>query len=260
VRHLPRGAAIALLLSLLLSAPAAQAAELRVAAAANFRYALDEILADFHAVPDSANVVVTYGSSGTFYAQLQNGAPFDLFFSADMEYPRKLADAGLALGGDVFFYAAGRLVLWTPASSALDVAQLGMQALLAPAVKRIALANPRHAPYGVSAVAAMKALGVYALAEPKLVFGENIAQAAQFVQSGAADVGIIALSLALAPAMKGGGRYWEIPVDAYPRVDQGGIILGRTRDASSARRLRDFVLGDAGRKVLARYGYALPEN
>jgi molybdate transport system substrate-binding protein len=235
------------------------AAELSVAAAADLKFALDDLVRDFHTNHPGTTVKVTYGSSGNFFAQLQNHAPFDLFFSADFEYPRKLAAAGHALDTNVFLYAVGRLVLWAPTNSPVPLQQLGAQSLLAPSVRKIAIANPQHAPYGRAAVAAMKALKVYDQAEPRLVLGENIAQAAQFVQTGAADLGIIALSLAVAPAMHDAGRYWEIPLDAYPRMEQGGIILKWTKDVDAAREFRDFVLSEHGRAVLKRYGLFLPE-
>ena len=154
----------------------------------------------------------------------------------------------------------GRIVVWTPSQSPVKLEQLGIQSLFAPSVKKIAIANPVHAPYGVAAVAALKSLKVYEQAEPKLVYGENIAQTAQFVQSGAADIGIIALSLAIASPMRDAGRYWEIPLDAYPKMEQGGIILNWTKDAAAARAFRDFVLGEHGREVLKRYGFFLPEK
>lgn len=247
------------MLALALALPA-RAAELSVAAASNIQFAFDELVTEFHAEQPDIKVSVTYGSSGNFFAQLQNQAPFDLFFSADVAYPRKLADAGLALDKEVFFYAAGRLVVWILSSSPVDLEQLGIQSLLAPSVKKIAIANPRHAPYGAAAVAALKSLGVYDQVEPKLVYGENISQTAQFAQSGSADIGIIALSMARAPRMREAGRFWELPVDAYPRVEQGGIILHWTKGPKAARVFRDFVLGESGRKVLAHYGYLLPEN
>lgn len=249
-----------LLAAVLVSAPYARAAELKVAAAADLKFALDELVEEFHVSQPSTRVAVTYGSSGNFFAQIQNEAPFDLYFSADIAHPRKLAEAGLALDGDVFLYAIGRIVVWAPATSPVDVEKLGSQSLLAPSVKRIAIANPRHAPYGLAAVAAMKSLEVFERAEPLLVHGENVAQTAQFVQSGAADIGIIALSLALAPAMTDEGRYWQIPLDAYPRMDQGGIILAGTMDPAAARSFRDFVLSDHGRAVLERYGFSIPEK
>jgi molybdate transport system substrate-binding protein len=247
--------------SLVLMAPVvADATELAVAAAADLKFALDELVTEFHTNQPAIQVKVTYGSSGNFYAQLQNRAPFDLYFSADIEYPRKLAAAGLALDTNAFLYAVGRIVVWVPTNSVVDVKALGMQSLLAPAVKKIAVANPAHAPYGRAAVAAMKSLKVYDQAATNLVYGENIAQTAQFVQSSAADIGIIALSLAIAPQMRDAGRYWEIPLDAYPKMEQGGIILNYTKDAAAARAFRDFVLGKHGRSMLKRYGFFLPEK
>ncbi len=247
-------------LLLLCGATHLRAVEVTVAAAADLKFALDELVAEFRTNQPAIQIKVTYGSSGNFYAQLQNKAPFDLYFSADVAYPRKLAEAGLALDTNVFLYAVGRIVVWTPTNSPLDVQTLGIQSLLVPAVKKIAVANPKHAPYGVAAVAAMKSLQVYDRAVTNLVFGENIAQTAQFVQSGAADIGIIALSLAIAPQMRDSGRYWEIPLDAYPKMEQGGIILNYTKDAKAARVFRDFVLDEHGRTVLKRFGFFLPER
>ncbi|MFL5355904.1 molybdate ABC transporter substrate-binding protein [Archangium sp.] len=230
---------------------------LTIAAASDLKFALDELLKEFRAKHPGAQVQVTYGSSGNFLAQISNGAPFDLFLSADAAYPRKLAEQGL-LSDDVFSYAVGRLVVWVPKGSPLPVEQRGMDALREPAAKRIAIANPQHAPYGRAAEAAMKSKGVYDAVKDKLVLGENIAQTAQFVQSGSADVGIIALSLALAPAMKDQGRYWEVPLDAYPRMEQGGAILKRAEDPELARQFRDFLLGAEGKALLERHGFFLP--
>lgn len=230
---------------------------LEVAAAADLKFALDELAGAFgKAHPDIA-VSVTYGSSGNFLSQIQNGAPFDLFFSADIEYPKRLAEAGLAQRGSEFRYAVGRIVVWVPRASRIPVEQ-GVRALAAPDVRRIAIANPQHAPYGRAAEAALRKLGVYDAVKEKLVFGENVAQTAQFVQSGAADAGIIALSLAAAPALAEEGRYFELPLDAYPRMDQGGIVLDRARDPEAARAFREFVLGLQGRAILKRYGFFLP--
>jgi molybdate transport system substrate-binding protein len=238
----------------------ASAAELSIAAAADLKFAMHELVAEFHTNHPGTTVTATYGSSGNFFAQLQNRAPFDLLFSADIDYPRKLAETGHAMDTNVFLYAVGRIVVWVPKTSPVEVEKLGIESLLAPAVKKIAIANPQHAPYGRAAVAAMKTLQVYQRAEARLVFGENIAQTAQFVQSGAADIGIIALSLAVAPQMKDAGRYWEVPLDAYPKMEQGGLILHWTREPKAARGFRDFVLGQHGRDVLKRYGFFLPEK
>jgi molybdate transport system substrate-binding protein len=230
---------------------------LDVAAAADLKFAMDELAGAFgKAHPDIA-VSVSFGSSGNFLSQIQNGAPFDLFFSADIEYPKRLAEAGLAQRGSEFPYAVGRIVVWVPKASRIPVEQ-GVRALIAPDVRRIAIANPQHAPYGRAAEAALRKLGVYDAVKERLVFGENVAQAAQFVQSGAADAGIIALSLAVAPALAEEGRYFELPLDAYPRMEQSGIVLNRARDPEAARAFRELVLGPRGRAILKRFGFFLP--
>ncbi len=232
---------------------------LTVAAAADLKFALDDLVKEFEEKNPATKVNITYGSSGNFFAQIQNGAPFDLLFSADIGYPRKLAEKGLG-ADDIFLYAIGRLVVWVPKDSPVAVDKLGIKALLEPSIRKIAVANPEHAPYGRAAVAAMKALNIYDQVASRLVYGENIAQTAQFVQSGAADVGILALSLAIAPQMRDTGRFWQMPLDAYPRMEQGGIILKSAKNLETARAFRDFTLGDHGREVLKRYGFYLPEK
>ena len=233
--------------------------ELTIAAAADLKFALDDLVKEFEEKYPATKVNVTYGSSGNFFAQFQNGAPFDLFFSADIGYPRKLAEEGWG-ADDVFLYAIGRIVVWVPKNSPVAVEKLGIKALLEPSIRKIAVANPEHAPYGRAAVAAMKALNVYDQVASRLVYGENIGQTAQFVQSGAADVGILALSLAVAPQMLDAGRFWQVPLDAYPRMEQGGIILKSSKNLETARAFRDFVLGAHGREVLEHYGFHLPEK
>lgn len=230
----------------------------RVAAAADLKFALDDISTTFRTQHPEIMLQVSYGSSGNFFAQLSNRAPFDIFFSADVDYPRRLIAQGVAAKETEFLYAIGRLVVWVPRASAIDLARLGMQALVAPSVRKIAIANPKHAPYGRAAEAAMKTLGVYEAVREQLVYGENIAQTAQFVQTGAADIGIIALALAVAPALKDEGRYWEVPLESYPRIEQGGVILSWATDAPAAHALRAFVVGPEGRGILHRYGFFLP--
>jgi len=231
----------------------------RVAAAADLNAAMSELIARFSA-SRGVDVEVAYGSSGTFYAQLLNQAPFDVFLSADVEYPRQLAARGLTLDGGEFQYAVGRLVVWVPGSSSVDVGRTGLKGLAAASIAHVSIANPDHAPYGRAAVAALRSAGVYDAVRPKLVFGENVAQALQFVQSGAADAGIVALSLALAPAARDAGRYAEIPLDRYPRIDQGGTILRWAADVEAARALRAYVLSADGRAVLRQYGFFLPNE
>jgi molybdate transport system substrate-binding protein len=228
----------------------------RVAAAADLNVALGELIARFGESHD-VDVEVSYGSSGMFYAQLLNQAPFDLFLSADLQYPNQLVARGLTLPSTEFTYAVGRLVLWAPATSSLAIEGDGFQALMAASVAHVAIANPGHAPYGRAAVAAMQSAGVYDRLRPKLAFRENVAQAMQFAQSGAADAAIVARSLAPAPGVKGAGRVFEIPPDTYPRMDQGGVILRWAADPDAARALRGFVLSADGRAILERSGFAL---
>ncbi len=235
----------------------AQAAEkvVRVAAAADLKFAFDEIREAFQRQHPEIEVVVTYGSSGNFYSQLSNRAPFDIFLSADLDYPRRLIQQGLALAESEFPYAVGFIVVWVQRASPIDVEKLGIQALLDPAARRIAIANPRHAPYGRAAEAAIKKLGVFEKVQDRLVYGENITQTAQFVESGAADIGIISHSLAVAPALRDKGRYWEVPSDAYPRLEQGGVILSWAEDRAAADAMRSFVLSDDGKLILGRHGF-----
>jgi molybdate transport system substrate-binding protein len=237
----------------------ARRGRVRVAAAADLNAALSDVIVRFGAAHD-VDVSVSYGSSGTFYAQLLNQAPFDLFLSADVAYPNQLAARGLTLPQSEFTYAIGRLVLWAPTGSPLDVERDGLRALTAASVAHVAIANPEHAPYGRAAVAAMQAAGVYEGVRPKLVLGENVAQALQFVQSGAADAGVVALSLALAPNMQQKGRRFEIPVAGYPRLEQGGAILKWAADVDAARALRGFLLSADGQAILKRYGFSLPDH
>jgi molybdate transport system substrate-binding protein len=242
--------------SVLLSAVARpQGREIRVAAAADLKFAMSELAAGFEK-QTGISVRVTYGSSGNFFSQIQNGAPFDLLFSADIEYPKKLEAAGFAEPGTLFEYATGRLVIWAPFDSNLDVAKSGWQILLEPSVQKIAIANPEHAPYGRAAVAALQRAGVYESVKTKLVYGENISQAAQFVQSGNAQVGIIALALAISAPMKGGKR-WEVPADMHPPIEQAAIVLKNAKNKDSAQVFLEFVKSAPGRAILSKYGFAL---
>ena len=232
--------------------------ELRIAAAADLKFVLGDITADFERQHPEVRVLVTYGSSGNFYAQLSNRAPFDVFLSADLDYPRKLIDAGLADQKTAFSYARGQLVVWIPQASPLNLEEQGIRALLDPRVRKIAIANPKHAPYGRAAEAALKNLGVYEQVSERLVLGENIAQATQFVESGAADLGVIALSLAQAPVMRNNGRFWLVPQAAYPMMEQGGIILSWTREAAAAQAFCQFLKEGHGHEILQSHGFGLP--
>ena len=240
-------------------AVSAWAGEVSIAAASDLNFAFKEIVAEFEKRTGNT-VKLSLGSSGNFFAQLSNGAPFDVFFSADIGYPKRLEQAGLAEPGTLYLYAVGRIVLWVPKGSPIDVHALGIEALQHPSVKKIAIANPKHAPYGRAAVAAMEHFKVYGAVKDKLVLGENISQTAQFVQTGGADIGIIALSLAVAPAMKDTGMLWEVPFEAYPRLEQGAVILKTAKNQKAARGFLDYIKGSEGAAVFKRYGFFLPEK
>ena len=227
-----------------------------VAAASDLKFARDELLVGFRAAHPEITVTVSYGSSGNFSTQLQQGAPFDLFLSADIAYPRALEEKGLVLPRSTVMYGEGRLVLWVPVRGGLDPSR-GLELLRDPAVRHVAIANPIHAPYGRAAEAALKSSNVYQHINSKLVFGDNVTQAASFVQTGAADAGLIALSLAVAPPMAGSGRYWELPAGSYPRLEQGGCVMRAAQDQAAARLLMDRLTGE-GRAVLQKYGFFLP--
>lgn len=237
-----------------------QARAVRIAGAADLRYAFEEITAELGRAEPDLDLQVTYGSSGTFFAQLTSGAPFDLFMSADIEYPRQLAARGLTMRDSEFTYGTGRLVLWVPANSPLDVEKVGMEALADSRVAHIAIANPEHAPYGRSAEAAMRQANVYDRVKSKIVFGENVSQALQFVQSGAAQASLVALSLAIAPAVRPAGKFWAVPEGLHPQIEQGGVILRAATDAEAAWTVRAFLLGERGRAILKQYGFSLPGN
>jgi len=238
-------------------APAASTEKITVAAAADLQFALPEIITAFQKANPRAAVSVAYGSSGNFYAQIRNGAPFDVFLSADAEYPTGLVQEGLAVRGSLTRYAVGRIAIWVPASSRLDLDRQQIHSLEADSVKHVAIANPQHAPYGRAAEAALHSLGVYDRIAPKLVMGENIAQTLEFVESGAAEAGIVALSLASAPAVRGKGRYWEIPATVYPPIEQAGVVLARARDPRAATTFLTFLGSDAAARILTNYGFSV---
>lgn len=243
-----------LLAAALLLAPAAHAGKIIVAAAADLKFALQEIVTAFKQAHPAEEVELIYGSSGKFHTQIQQGAPYDLYFSADIEFPRALARAGLA-ASEVQPYALGRIVLW---SARRDASQMTLADLADPAITRVAIANPRHAPYGRRAEEALRAAGLWEKVEPKLVLGENIAHATQFVLTGNAQVGIIALALALSPELASKGAYFLIPDTLHAPLEQGYIITRRAADNPLAWRFADYMVGEAARAVMSAYGFMLP--
>lgn len=232
---------------------------IRVAAASDLRFAMEEILKEFHRLHPEIQVEVTYGSSGNFYTQLSNQAPYCVYLSADIDYPRKLIEQGLAEKETEFAYGIGHLVVWVPNESKLDV-ERGMEILSDSAIRKIAIANPKHAPYGRAAEAALKKSGQFEQVQMRLVLGDSISQTAQFVQTGAADVGLIALSLAISPAMADKGRFWKVPQDLYPPLIQGGIIMKSAKSPKAAKEYRKFLTGEAGQAILKKYGFDSPDQ
>jgi molybdate transport system substrate-binding protein len=246
-----------LLLASQLSGMAA-AQELRVAAAADLQFVLQDVSARFQK-ETGHKVELTFGSSGNFYSQIQNGAPFDMFFSADVEYPAKLEAAGLVEPGTLSQYATGRIALWVRKGSRIDIGQ-GLPILGDARVRKISIANPEHAPYGRAAVAAMRHEKVYDKVRDRLVLGENISQAAQFVESGNADIGILALSLVLAPPLKSQGTYYEISTSFYPAIDQAVVILKSSKRKDIARQFLSFLKRPEIAEFMRSNGLTMPES
>jgi molybdate transport system substrate-binding protein len=247
-----------LVVTFLVIAELGTAQELTIAAAADLQFAMQDISTRFQQKA-SNHIKVIYGSSGNFTQQIQNGAPFDMFFSANLDYPKQLEASGLTEPGSFFKYAKGKIVVWVTNDSKVDV-HSGLQALLAPSVKKIAIANPQHAPYGKAAVSAMQTEGVYEKVKDKLVLGENISQTASFVVSGSVDVGIVALSLALSPNMKDKGRYAEVPGTDYPPIEQACVILRSSKNMAVAKAFLDFLKTDDIKVLLQSYGFEFPTS
>jgi len=247
---------ILLVLILFCCAALASAQEIVVAAAADLSSVFPQVVAQFEK-ETGRKVKINFGSSGQFLLQIENGAPFDVFFSADVQYPQRLEAEGLTQPGTIYKYAVGKLVLYVPNNSSLNLSQ-GLRALQSPQAKRIAIANPQHAPYGRAAVESLKKEGLYDSLQSKFVMGENISQTAQFVQSGNADAGILALSLVLSPQMKNAGHYVEIPASDYAPLEQAAVILKSSKDKTTAALFLDFIRKPEIVSLLSQYGFTLP--
>ena len=231
----------------------AQSQTVKVAAAADLRFAMDEIVKEFNNSYSAANVEVIYGSSGNAFTQISNGAPFDLYFSADIVYPQKLKEAGLTLS-EPKLYGIGRIVLW---SASLDVSR-GLSVLAGKPKIKIATANPDHAPYGQRSVEALKFYRLYEKVEKQLIYGENISQAAQFCLSGNAEAGLIALSLVLSPSMSNQGKYFLIDEKAHRPLEQAYVILNHAKGNKAAFAFSEFISKPAARLIFVKYGFTLP--
>lgn len=242
-------------LLLLLLIPSVHASEVvRIAAASDLRYALDDIIELYHQAHADARIDVIYGSSGKMTTQIINGAPYDMFFSADIAFAHKLEEKGMA-ATEPAVYAIGRIVLW---SNTLDAANLTLADLASDAIKRIAIAQPAHAPYGLRAREAMQSAGIWEAVQGKLVFAENIAHAAQMTQSGAAEVGIIALSLARFPELEKYG-YHLIDDALHQPLTQGYVVTRRGANKPEVQAFADFMVTDQAHASMLHYGFVIPE-
>lgn len=237
--------------------------ELKVAAESELTGVMEKLAPAFEK-KTSIHVSVSLGPSGNFVAQIQNGAPFDVFLSADKGYPQKLAREGKAEAGTVTYYARGRLVLWMPNSSPLQLRSKDgvltgdLKALISPGVKKIALANPDVAPYGRAAVAVLQRYKIYDQVKSKLVLGENISQTAQAAQFATADVAFISYSLALSSPMARNGSYLLIPDDSYSPIEQAGVVVSTSQNKDQSGRFLQFLTSPEGQAILREFGFETP--
>jgi molybdate transport system substrate-binding protein len=230
-----------------------QQPKMTIAAAANVKFAMDSIVTSYKAQNPETGIEVTYGSSGKFFEQISNEAPYDLFFSADIDYPMQLKNKGLTIG-TVKTYGIGQIVLW---SKKTDPNIEQMQTLLDAGISKIAIANPAHAPYGKRAEESLRYYKLYDKVQSKLVFGENISQTAQYVTTGAADIGIVALSLAVSPAMKKeGGKYYLIPEQSHTPLEQAYTLLKHSAGNSTANKFYDFISSPTAVSILKYFGFS----
>lgn len=231
----------------------ANADKLTVAAASDLKFALTDIRVAWMKKHPGNSIDLIFGSSGNFTTQIRNGAPYDVFFSADIAFPKQLEAEGFA-ASRVVPYAVGRIVVWQARPGKAPT----LADLASPEFKRVAIANPNHAPYGMRAVEALKSAKVWDKVEPKLALGENIAQTAQFVESGAADAGIVALSLVTSPALAGKGAYTLIDATLHAPLQQAFIVARHGKDNPLARAFTEFSRSPEAVAILRRYGFTLP--
>lgn len=231
----------------------AQTKPLTVYSAASLRYAMEDVVAVYKEQNPGVQIETIFGSSGKAYAQISNGAPYDIFFSADMNYPQKLVDDGFAVG-EVQQYSLGKIAIWQRKGGQLDL-QAGLKGLESPNIRKISIANPELAPYGAAAVAAIKKQGLWETLSSKIVMGENISQAAHFAASGAADAAIIAYSLALVPDMINLGESALVDESLYPAMPLGFVVLKLGAENPATAPFITFFKGETGKKIMEKYGY-----
>ena len=230
------------------------AEEVRVAVAANFLGTLNEIVSHFER-DTGHTAVISSGSSGRLYAQIKNGAPFDVFFSADVTRPKLMEEEGLAVQGSRFTYAVGRLTLWSPGPTMIEGNRISM--LLNDHIEHVAIANPKTAPYGAAAKEVLQALGLWERLQDRLVRGENIGQTFHFVFSKNAQLGFVALSQVLGHKVNGAGRRWDVPTHLYAPLRQQAVLLHNSQRKEVARAFLDYVKGATSRNIIERFGYGL---
>lgn len=238
---------------LLLGAGLSWAGEVQVAVAANFARPFQKIAAGFEAATGHKAVAIV-GSTGKFYAQIKAGAPFEILLAADDETPRKLVDEGLAVKGQTFTYATGKLVLWSAKPDGVDARG---EVLKKGGFQHLAIANPKLAPYGAAAVETLKALGLYDSLLTRIVQGESIGQAHQFVATGNAELGFVALSQVAPPDKLAMGSMWVVPAKLYTPILQDAALLNKGADKAAAQALLGYLRGDAAKAVIKSYGYGL---
>lgn len=242
-------------LATLLSGSRARAEQATAAVAAGMKFAMDEIAVEFRKAHPKDTFEVVYGATGRLQAQIQQGAPFDLFFSADNTSPVDLIKAGFA-GSEMRIYAIGHLAIW---STTVGAGKLEIADLTDPKFTRIAIGNPKVAPYGKRAEESLRNAGIWDEVESRLVLGENVTQTAQFVESGNAQVGLIALSLAISPELAKKGGYALVPDDMHQPLEQGFIVTKRGAGNPLAAAFTKFMQSKEVKAILLRYGYSLPE-
>lgn len=238
---------------MLIAATAAHAAEVSVAVAANFTAPMQQIAADFEKATGH-QAKLAFGATGKFYSQIKNGAPFEILLAADDETPARLDKEGLGVAGTRFTYATGKLVLW---SSKLDLVDAQGEVLKKGTFDKLAIANPKTAPYGAAAIEVLTGLGLRAAVEPKFVQGENISQTFQFASSGNADLGFVALSQVMKDGKLTSGSAWIVPANLHAPIRQDAVLLAPGKDSEAAKALLAYLKSEPAKAIIRSYGYDL---